>query len=141
MKKRLIYILMILLTTALTLSIVGCSFNSIRKNKSAEYSFEYENCILSSAYSELWGELDFIYEDTSLYLFKDGTWKIEMDDFTAFVDGTIDEGTYTVNSEGLYTFSGFEYGFKTTGRRFGDEFEIYFKEPGGSIAFELHFED
>jgi len=135
MKKILFKLFMITALLALTLSFAGCS-----KNKDAQYSFEYDSSTTTAAYSEIGEELDFVYEDTSLYIFKDGAWKIETEDSGLF-DGVIDEGTYTVDEDGLYSFEGFEYGLDATGRKNGDEFDIYFIDPNGTVAFELHFED
>jgi hypothetical protein len=131
---------MVAVLLALTLSMSGCGLPSMIKTKGADYSFKYSSCYAASAFSEMKGTLNFVYSDTTLHIYDDGTWTINMDDPSIFIDSIIDEGTYTVEDE-LYTFVGFEYGFDTTGKMEEEGFRIYFIDPTGSSenAFVLYF--
>ncbi len=140
MKKRLLHTMIATVLLATILCMTGCGlFSSSKKNK-ADDAFAYSSCDVGTIYSSLKETMDFVYYDTSLYLFSDGTWVIDMNDAT-FIGDPIDKGTYIVE-DGLYTFIGFEFGFETTGKKNGDKFEIYFKDPTdiSENAFVLYFE-
>ena len=141
MKKRLLSTVMAVLLLASILTVAGCGLPSMLKMMGAEHSFGYSNCYTSPTFSNMRSNLIFVYSDTTLHLYGDGTWTIDMDDPSIFVDGVIDQGTYTVE-DGVYTFDGFEYGFAATGEMDESGIIIYFNEPDSSASvFWLSFKN
>lgn len=141
MKKRILSIVMVALLLTSLLLVSSCGLPSMLKRMGAEHSFGYSGCFTYPSFSEMRSNLIFVYSDTTLHLYGDGTWTIEMNDPSIFVDGVLDQGSYTVE-DGVYTFDGFEYGFDAKGEMGEEEFSIYFNEPGtGEGVFSLHFEN
>ena len=139
MKKRILSVVMVAVLLASTLAVAGCGLPSMLKMMGAEHSFGYSSCYTTPTFSHMRSSLIMVYSDTTLHLYGDGTWTIDMDDPSIFVDGVIDQGTYTVEGE-VYTFEGFEYGFDTTGEMSDSGFKIYFSEPDTSKSvFWLSF--
>lgn len=102
--------------------------------------YEYEGCSANIAYRSLNDKFDFVYEDTRLNIYDNGTWSIDEKLFL-FIRLKTDKGTYTVK-DGVYTFEGFEYGMKATGKKTEDGgFEIYFADSfdGTTTVATLHF--
>lgn len=119
MKKKILSMLLAFVLLLSLLSLSGCG---------AEKKYDYEDVSTHVLYASLKDEFKFIYEDTRLNIYDDGTWSIDESIFL-FFRSKIDKGTYTVE-DGLYTFEGFEYGMKATGKETDDGgFEIYFSEP------------
>lgn len=139
MKRKLLSLTLALVLLVSVLSMSSCGLPATLKMMGAEHSFGFSRTYASPTFSELKSSMDFVYEDTTLHLYGDGTWTIDMND-TFFIDPVIDKGTYTV-ADGIYTFEGFEYGFDSTGKMDGDTFEIYFADPTSTSvnAFVLYF--
>jgi len=143
MKKKLLSILLIIALFTLTFSMASCGLPSFIKMKGAEHSFAFSGTYVSSAYDEMRSSLKFLYEDTTLHLYDDGTWTIDMDDPSILIDNTLDKGSFTVDENGVYSFEGFEYGLEATGEMKDDGFNIYFKDPTGTSAnaFVFYFKN
>ena len=129
MKKRVLSLILaaLLLLTA-PLLLFGCGGAS----PLATYAYMgvYVDPAIESEYESYAELIEFIYEDTYLKLYEDGTWVIDTPLFLSFTS-EIDKGTYTVE-DGVYEFDGFEYDMDTYGRLDTDGcFEIYFMVPNG----------
>ena len=129
MKKKIVAVVMALILSATTLMLVGCDSSDGWDYSKITTSGEYDNI---SEMNELVNLLDFVYEDTTLKIKDDGTWKIDTSLFL-FFRSTIDKGTYTVEN-GVYVFEGFEYGFETTGEETSNGFNIYFLSPADDTS-------
>ena len=152
MKKRLLSILLLATLLVSILSMTSCGLPSMINTIGAEHSFEYSGCLTMPSYSQMRDSLSYDYADTTLYLYKNGTWSINMTDPSLFVDSVLWKGTYTVE-DGVYTFEGFEYDLVSTeemqddlvitGEMQDDNFNIYFRVKDSSghstIAFKLCF--
>jgi len=130
MKKQILSILLIVSMFISAFSFMGCG-------SSAKYA--YEECSTHYPYNSLVDELDYVYEDTRLNIYENGTWSIDMS-FILFIRSKIDKGTYTVEN-GVYTFEGFEYGWAATGKETDEGFEIAFYDtvndrPTAHLFFE-----
>lgn len=143
MKRKFLSALMVAVLLTLVLCLTSCGIPSMMKMRGAEYSFEYSSCFVSPTFNQLKGTLSYLYEDTTLRLYDDGTWTIDMDDPSIFVDNTLDKGTFTLDENGTYSFEGFEYDLETTGEMNENGFSIYFKDPTGiaTNAFVIHFKN
>ena len=129
MKKTLLSLLII---TALLLSLCACSQNGEPSEKYA-YSHSEISSAVPSEYDYLYDNVHFIYEDTELKLFDDGTWCID----TSFILSfrlNVDEGSYVYNEDAdRYTFSGFEYDTDVYGYKSSDEFVLVFSISGTTL--------
>lgn len=139
MKKRLLTLtLAVLLVVPMLLLTVGCS--SKEEVEKLEYDSVDINPYISSEFSTSADLFNFVYEDTYLKLYEDGTWVIDTPIFL-FFNSDIDKGTYTVE-DGVYTFYGFEYDMDTYGKFENGMFEIYFMMPDGTgytKAFSIYY--
>ena len=118
MKRRIISLVSLVAILTMLFAIVGCG-------STEKYDFKTTHTQID--FSDFKGDMDFVYEDTRLNIKEDGTWTIDMRMFL-FIRSNIDEGTYTVEN-GVYSFEGFEYGMKATGKETEEGFEIYFADP------------
>ena len=139
MKKR---ILALFVTAVLVVSSLF-SLTACNGKKGNAEKYTYVTCSVNrsvfAGYDTFDETMEFVYSDTKLKLYDDGTWSI---DTTGLFSSEIDEGTYTVNGN-KYTFSGFEYGMKTEGYKSGNQFIIEFKAPNGygyTTAMSLTYE-
>ena len=140
MKKKLLTLLLI---SALMVTVLACFTGCGIGGKTEKYAYKsaYANYLVDFETSDPQGTLEFIYEDTYLKLYDDGTWVIDMPIFL-FINSNIDEGTYMVE-DGTYYFDGFEYGMDAYGEKSEDGFEIYFLVREGKTytkAMAIYFE-
>lgn len=129
MKKRLFALMLaVILVISLLFSFAGCESNGGYTEKYA-YSHCYADYSITEEYVTFDETLEFIYSDTYLKLYDDGTWIIDTPVFLSS-SMNIDEGTYEFDGD-EYVFHGFEYGMKSVGYKSGDEFIIKFLVPNG----------
>lgn len=140
MKRMTLKLSALFLALVLLLSLI-CSCGSASCVVKEEYSSTATHNLASSEFAYLDDTLDFVYEDTTLKIYDDGTWCIDMP-IILFITSKIDQGTYTVDENGLYEFEGFEYGMDAYGKETDSGFEIYFRAPtvtGYETLFTLYF--
>ena len=118
MKRRIVAVALVIV---LVFAFASCSAGSgDRYNYVSVHAYD-----TTSEFRTLSETLDYVYEDTVLVLEDDGTWRIEYNVFL-FFNTNIDEGTYTVDANGTYIFTGFEYGLDSKGYKTNDGFNIVF---------------
>lgn len=129
MKKKIVAIVMAFILSATALTFVGCGSSDGWDYSHITTNREYADV---SEMNELANLLDFVYEDTTLKIKDDGTWKIDTPLFL-FFRSNVDKGTYTVKN-GIYVFEGFEYDLKTIGEKTSNGFNIYFLSPADDTS-------
>ena len=128
MKKRLLsLVIAVILVVSSLFSLVACNGGKRGYSEKYEYATCYVNYSVFSDYDTFDETMEFVYSDTYLKLYDDGTWII---DTSGLFSTTIDEGTYELSGD-TYTFKGFEYGMKTSGYKSGNDFVIEFRMPNG----------
>ena len=136
MKKRIIAVLLLVCSLFVLCS---CALNA-----GAEQTYSFSNASVHlqvDGYEYMDDTMEFVYEETFLKIFSDGTWVIDMEMFL-FLNSNIDQGTYTLEN-GRYTFEGFEYGMDAVGQKTASGFEIDFYIPlpsGYEKYITLYFE-
>lgn len=123
----------IVIILCLVLIVSGCRVQSLV----AEHDFLYDEAWAGSTTAAK--ELNGIYNDTSLYLYKNGTWSINPHGFLFWL--SVDKGTYTVEN-GVYILSGFEFNdieCTAIGEMTEDSFDIRISFPNGYRGMTLSF--
>ena len=117
-----------ILATVLVLVILVASLSSCSLFDKYSARYEYVSAESYGEYSQMRGTLDFIYVETFLKIYGDGSWNIDVDSFIP-IGSPLDKGTYTKSGD-TYKFTGFEYGLETYGEETEDGgFVIYMKAP------------
>ena len=127
MKKTLSLILVLVISLSLVLSLSACAEDT--PSESYEFSHATITNNVPNEYRYLYDSVHELYSDTTLKFYEDGSFKIDTPLFLSF-NMTIDEGTYSVNSDGKYFFRGFEYETSTYGYKTDAGFEIHFATSG-----------
>lgn len=124
MKKRIIAVSLIV--TFIVILLCGCGHGG-------KETYKYSHATATSYGSdyEFKETVEFVYSDTNLKLYEDGTWCIDTPVFL-FFNMKIDKGTYEIDSTGRYVFDGFEYGLSSYGTHEGNTFKIYFVGPAST---------
>ena len=140
MKKRILSSVMLVLLLVSLVSMAGCGLPSMLQALGAEESFEFSVCYSTSGASSMRTTLDYVYADTTLHLYDDGTWTINRGGL--FKGGVFEQGTYTVLKGGIYVFEGLEYGMDVSGEVTESGFRIHLKDFSGVYgdSFVLCFE-